>query len=86
MASHLRPHWSPVGLISFRIVRYPGVSAIDPQKPIRISVQNGNVELAGVVDTQSDKDTAYIRANGVAGVFSVKNNLQVASSGTEKKQ
>jgi len=33
MASHLRPHWSPVGLISFRIVRYPGVSAIDPQKP-----------------------------------------------------
>jgi hyperosmotically inducible protein len=60
--------------------------AIDPQKPIRISVQNGNVELAGVVDTQSDKDTAYIRANGVAGVFSVKNDLQVASSGAEKKQ
>ena len=30
--------------------------AIDPAKPIRISVQNGNVELYGVVDSQADKD------------------------------
>ena len=67
---------------------YPSLNkyAIDPEKPIRISVQNGNVELAGVVDTQSDKETAFIRANGVPGVFSVKNDLQVASQATEKKQ
>ena len=58
--------------------------AIDPAKPIRISVQNGNVELFGVVDSQADKDTAYIRANGVPGVFSVKNYLQVAGQPTEK--
>jgi osmotically-inducible protein OsmY len=58
--------------------------AIDPAKPIRISVQNGHVELYGMVDTQSDKDTAYLRANGVPGVFSVKNYLQVANQPTEK--
>jgi osmotically-inducible protein OsmY len=67
---------------------YPSLNkyAIDPEKPIRISVQNGHVELAGVVDTQADKETAFLRANGVPGVFSVKNDLQVASQATEKKQ
>jgi len=35
------------------------------------------VNLEGVVRTQADKDDAFIRANGVAGVFSVENNLQV---------
>jgi osmotically-inducible protein OsmY len=54
--------------------------AIDPAKPIRISVQNGNVELYGEVDSQADKDAAGIRANGVPGVFSVKNYLQVAGA------
>jgi hyperosmotically inducible periplasmic protein len=59
---------------------YPSLNkyAIDPAKPIRISVQNGHVELAGVVDSKADKETAGIRANGVSGVFSVKNDLQVA--------
>jgi hyperosmotically inducible protein len=58
--------------------------AIDPAKPIRISVQNGHVELYGVVDSQADKDTANIRANSVPGVFSVTNNLQVAGQPGEK--
>ena len=64
---------------------YPSLNryAIDPAKPIRISVQNGNVELYGTVDSQSDKETAFIRANGVSGVFSVKNYLQVAGQPTE---
>ena len=53
---------------------------IDPAKPIRITVINGNVTLSGVVDSQADKDVANIRANGVAGVFKVTNNLQVAGS------
>jgi osmotically-inducible protein OsmY len=59
---------------------YPSLNkyAIDPAKPIRISVQSGNVELYGVVDSKSDKDVAYLRANSVPGVFSVKNYLQVA--------
>jgi hyperosmotically inducible protein len=73
---------------------YPSLNkyAIDPAKPIRISVQNGNVELYGVVDTKSDSDVAYLRANSVPGVFSVKNYLQVAgevpenSASTKVKQ
>lgn len=67
---------------------YPSLNkyAIDPAKPIRISVQNGHVELAGVVDTEADKNVAGIRANGVPGVFSVKNDLQVANRPTEKSQ
>jgi hyperosmotically inducible protein len=51
--------------------------AMGVQKPIRIIVNNGHVTLEGVVDTQSDKDTANIRANSVPGIFSVTNNLQV---------
>ena len=58
--------------------------AINPGMPIRVSVQNGNVELYGMVDSQADKDAAYLRANGVPGVFSVKNFLQVANQTTEK--
>ena len=64
---------------------YPMLSkyAIDPAKPIRISVQNGNVELYGTVDSQADKDVAYLRANAVPGIFSVKNYLQVAGQPAE---
>jgi hyperosmotically inducible periplasmic protein len=58
--------------------------ALDPGKPIRITVVNGNVTLSGVVDSQSDKDVANIRANGVPGVFKVTNNLQVAGGGPGK--
>ena len=64
---------------------YPSLNkyAIDPAKPIRISVQNGHVELYGVVDSKADKDAAYLRANSVPGVFSVKNYLQVAGQQSE---
>ncbi|MFY9854343.1 MAG: BON domain-containing protein [Terracidiphilus sp.] len=60
--------------------------AIDPAKPIRISVQNGHVELYGMVDSQGDKDTAFIRANAVPGVFDVKNYLQVAEQPVKKQK
>jgi osmotically-inducible protein OsmY len=59
--------------------------AIDPAKTIRISVQNGHVELYGVVDNQTDKNVAYMQANSVPGVFSVKNYLQVANQTGETK-
>jgi hyperosmotically inducible periplasmic protein len=54
--------------------------ALGVQKPIRIIVKNGNVTLEGVVDNDGDKNFAGIRANGVSGIFSVTNNLQVVSS------
>jgi hyperosmotically inducible protein len=50
---------------------------IQPVPPIHIIVKNGHVNLEGMVRTQTDKDDAFIRANGVSGVFSVQNNLQV---------
>ena len=53
--------------------------ALDPQAPIRIIVENGNVELAGVVLNEFDRQIVYIQANSVPGVFSVKNKLMVAS-------
>src|SRR5207302_1413068 len=45
-------------------------------KPIRIIVKNGHVTLEGVVDSEADKNTAGIRANGVPGIYSVKNKIQ----------
>lgn len=57
---------------------------MDPQKPIRIQVENGHVTLYGTVRTQAEKDAAGIRANGVPGVFSVTNDLQVANASNEK--
>jgi hyperosmotically inducible protein len=53
--------------------------AIDPQRPIRIIVDNGNVTLWGVVDNQLDKQIAYQAARSVPNVFSVKDNLVVAN-------
>ena len=44
---------------------------------IHIIVKNGNVTLEGVVDNETDKNLAGLRANSVPNVFSVKNNLQV---------
>jgi hyperosmotically inducible protein len=44
---------------------------------IHIIVKNGHVTLEGAVATQGDKNLANIKANGVSGVFSVTNNLQV---------
>jgi len=45
--------------------------------PIHIIVNNGDVRLEGAVGSSGDKTLAGVRANGVPGVFSVKNNLQV---------
>jgi hyperosmotically inducible protein len=45
--------------------------------PIHIIVKNGNVSLEGAVGSEADKNIAGIAANGVSGVFSVKNNLVI---------
>ena len=54
--------------------------ALGVQKPIRIIVKNGHVTLEGVVDNETDKNLVTVRANGVPGIFSVANNLQVVPS------
>ena len=60
--------------------------AIDPQAPIRIVVENGHVELAGVVLSDMDRQVAYTRANLFPGVFSVTNHIAVATELAEEKQ
>ena len=61
------------------IYGYPSLNryAMPVLKPIRIIVKNGNVTLEGVVANEPDKNIVSIRANGVHGVFSVTNNLQI---------
>jgi hyperosmotically inducible periplasmic protein len=61
------------------IYGYPALEkyALGVNKPIRIIVENGHVTLMGVVDNQTDKNLAGLRANGVPGIFSVDNQLLV---------
>ena len=76
----LSPNDDRIRLAEYRTIygdpalnRY-GLQAVPP---IHIIVNNGNVTLEGVVASEMDKNVANIRANGVPGVFSVKNNLRV---------
>jgi hyperosmotically inducible protein len=46
-------------------------------RPIRIIVRDGHLTLEGVVDSETDKNMAGLRARGVHGIFSVTNNLRV---------
>ncbi|MGE5326493.1 MAG: BON domain-containing protein [Deltaproteobacteria bacterium] len=55
--------------------------AMQPVPSVHIIVKNGNVTLVGVVDSDADKNIAYIKANGVSGAFSVSNNLRVEKPG-----
>jgi hyperosmotically inducible protein len=52
--------------------------ALGVNKPIRIIVKRGHVNLEGMVDCEADKNIAGIRANGVPDVSSVANNLQIS--------
>ena len=44
---------------------------------LHIVVANGHVTLEGIVSGSGDRTLAYMAANSVPGVFSVKNNLRV---------
>jgi len=61
------------------IYRQPGLDRLSLQAvpPIHIIVKNGNVTLEGVAPNKGDATRAFIAANGVPGVFSVKNNLRI---------
>ena len=58
-----------------------GMSALPS---IHIIVKNGNVTLEGVVDSESDKNLANLRASAVPNVFSATNNLTAGSSDNKK--
>lgn len=69
-------------IFSFPQLQLYGMEAIPS---IHIIVENGHVTLVGVVDNQSDKNAAGLRANTVPGVFSVQNKLVVQQRPGEKK-
>jgi hyperosmotically inducible periplasmic protein len=68
------------------IYGYPALQryAIVPSRPIRISVQNQRVTLYGIVDSQMDKQLAYMRAMQVPNVFHVTDDLIVGNEKREK--
>jgi hyperosmotically inducible protein len=57
--------------------RFPGMQPFGTY-PIHIIVQNGRTTLLGVVDNESDKTVAGLRAREVDGVFGVENELVVS--------
>ena len=67
-----------IAIYRYEPLQHYGVGS---NRPIRIIVNHGNVTLEGVVDRESDKNMAGLRANGVPGVFSVRNNLVVPGKG-----
>jgi hyperosmotically inducible protein len=52
--------------------------------PIHIIVKNGHVTLKGIVLNQGDSQLAYMAAQGIPGVFEVKNELQIEQRVDEK--
>lgn len=46
---------------------------------VRIIVDGGKVSLEGIVNSKGDANLANILANGIAGTFSVTNNLQISN-------
>jgi hyperosmotically inducible protein len=58
--------------------RFPGLQPLGSY-PIHIIVKGGRTTLVGVVDNDSDKMLAEVRAREITGVFGVKNDLEVVS-------
>jgi hyperosmotically inducible protein len=56
--------------------RFPGMEPLGDY-PIHIVVKSGRVTLLGVVDNDSDKNVAGMKARGVPGSFAVDNELVV---------
>jgi osmotically-inducible protein OsmY len=52
--------------------------------PIHIVLKNGHLTLKGVVANQMDSQLAAMAANGVSGIFEVKNELQIEQRVDEK--
>jgi osmotically-inducible protein OsmY len=61
-----------------RSSRFPGLQPLGSY-PIHIVVKHGRTTLVGVVDSEGDRMIAEVRAREVAGVFEVKNELEVVS-------
>ncbi len=58
--------------------------ALGSNPSIHIIVNNGKVTLKGLVSSEADKNYASIKANGVSGIFQVKNELEVENMQARK--
>jgi len=67
------------GLHSFGTGPFPGMEPAG-DFPIHIIVKSGRITLLGVVDNESDKTVAGMKARGVAGSFGVDNQLEVENT------
>jgi hypothetical protein len=73
--------YAPGGATSARyeavsFARFPGMQPFGTY-PIHIIVKNGRTMLLGIVDSESDKTLAGVRAREVRSVFGVENDLVV---------
>lgn len=76
---HRHAYRGPFG--RFGPARFPGAEPAGDY-PIHIIVKGGRITLLGVVDSESDKNVAGLKARGVPGSFGVDNELTVERSGT----
>jgi len=53
--------------------------------PIHIIVKNGRIILLGVVENESDKTVAGLRAGEIPGAFGVENDLMVEKNDKSTK-
>jgi hyperosmotically inducible protein len=74
------PNDDRIRVAAFRAIYYHPMMtryAIQAVPPIHIIVQNGDITLEGVVNSENEKNVAGIQAQGVNGAFAVTNNLRV---------
>jgi hypothetical protein len=74
--------YAPGGAMAARydamlFARYPGMQPLGGNYPIHIIVKGGRTTLLGVVDNESDKILAGVRAREVPQVLGVDNELEV---------
>ena len=60
--------------------RFPGMEPLGDY-PLHVIVKHGTITLLGVVDNESDKTVAGMRARGVPGAYGVENELVVEKEG-----
>jgi hyperosmotically inducible protein len=71
---HRHPFGGGFHAMSFS--RFPGMEPLGDY-PLHIIVKNGKITLLGVVDAESDKTIAGLRAREVPGSFGVENEIVV---------
>jgi len=64
------------GFHAMNLRRFPGMEPLGDY-PLHIIVNHGTITLLGVVDSESDKTIAGLRAREVSGSFRVDNDLAV---------